>query len=169
MASLPHSGRRASDTGKSGEHESFLVHANMRCLKVAVAVSVLAALGFLFADVEPRPNGGTWYGYALGIAGAFLIVWLALLGVAACWFVTPMGSSTMTVWPSSRRRLAVTSTFSPLGSMVTVEPGHRSRFGINRVWPLPDRAPAMVMACRSVLTPTSRPFSSLPRNSAPAV
>jgi hypothetical protein len=42
---------------------------------------VAAILGYAFADVEPRPNGGTWYGYILGTVGALLIVWLALLGV----------------------------------------------------------------------------------------
>jgi hypothetical protein len=70
-----HEARRATD------HESFLAHKRLRWLKVALALSVAAILGYAFADVEPRPNGGTWYGYILGTAGALLIVWLALLGV----------------------------------------------------------------------------------------
>ena len=38
--------------------------------------------GRLFAaDVEPRPNGGSWYGYTLGTIGAGLIGWLSLLGI----------------------------------------------------------------------------------------
>jgi hypothetical protein len=32
-------------------------------------------------DQQPRPNGGTWYGYTLGTIGLGLIVWLSLLGV----------------------------------------------------------------------------------------
>jgi hypothetical protein len=53
----------------------------MRWLKVAFAVSAIALLGYVLADVKPRPNGGSWYGYTLGTIGAGLIVWLALLGV----------------------------------------------------------------------------------------
>lgn len=33
------------------------------------------------ADIEPRPNGGSWYGYLLGTIGALLIVWLSLIGI----------------------------------------------------------------------------------------
>lgn len=67
--------RRASD------HESFLSHKGMRWLKVAIILCVVASAGYWFADVTPRPNGGTWYGYILGTIGALLIVWLALLGM----------------------------------------------------------------------------------------
>lgn len=70
-----HEERRDSD------HEGFLAHKRMRWLKIALLVSLLAVLGYVLADVEPRPNGGTWYGYTLGTLGAALIVWLSLLGV----------------------------------------------------------------------------------------
>ncbi|MGX7951564.1 hypothetical protein ACWPM1_03265 [Tsuneonella sp. HG249] len=63
------------------EHESFLVHKRFRWLKVALAVSLVAGLGYALADVTPRPNGGSWYGYLLGTIGVLLIVWLALLGI----------------------------------------------------------------------------------------
>lgn len=66
-----------ADTG----HEGFLRHRGFRWLKLALAVSLVALLGYIFADVGPRANGGTWYGYTLGTIGALLIVWLALLGV----------------------------------------------------------------------------------------
>ena len=36
---------------------------------------------YLIAPVEPRPNGGTWYGYTLGTIGVLLILWLTMLGV----------------------------------------------------------------------------------------
>lgn len=62
-------------------HESFLRHAGFRWLKIATALCLVSLLGYLLADVEPRPNGGTWYGYTLGTIGALLIVWLALLGI----------------------------------------------------------------------------------------
>jgi hypothetical protein len=70
-----HARRRDSD------HEGFLAHRRMRWLKVSLVLCLVAILGYAFADVEPRPNGGTWYGYTLGTIGAGLIVWLSLLGV----------------------------------------------------------------------------------------
>jgi hypothetical protein len=35
----------------------------------------------VLADVHPRPNGGSWYGYTLGTIAALLIVWLTALGI----------------------------------------------------------------------------------------
>jgi hypothetical protein len=66
---------------RDSDHESFLVHRRMRWFKVALAISLVAILGYALADVKPRPNGGSWYGYILGTIGALLIVWLSLLGV----------------------------------------------------------------------------------------
>ncbi len=66
---------------RSAEHDGFLRHARFRWLKRAGALCLIALLGYLIADVGPRPNGGTWYGYTLGTIGLVLIVWLALLGI----------------------------------------------------------------------------------------
>ena len=74
-------GAQAGQRGGSAEHEGFLDYANRRYLKLAGGLSLLALLIYLFVDVTPRHNGGSWYGYVLGTAGAGLIVWLALLGV----------------------------------------------------------------------------------------
>ena len=63
------------------EHESFLVHKRLRWLKVALALSLASGIGYALADVTPRPNGGSWYGYLLGTLGVVLILWLALLGI----------------------------------------------------------------------------------------
>jgi len=81
MATAPERELGFHETRRDSDHESFLAHKRMRWLKVALGVSFIAILGYAFADVEPRPNGGTWYGYLLGTIGALLIVWLALLGV----------------------------------------------------------------------------------------
>ena len=70
-----------ADQRRASDHESFLAHKGMRWLKVATVLSLVTVVGYLFADAEPRPNGGTWYGYTLGTVGAGLIVWLSLLGV----------------------------------------------------------------------------------------
>ena len=62
-------------------HESFLRHGRYRWLKIASAISLVALLGYAFIDVQPRPNGGSWYGYLLGTIGALMILWLTMLGV----------------------------------------------------------------------------------------
>jgi hypothetical protein len=62
-------------------HEGFLRHANFRWLKIAVAVALAAIAGYCLIDVQPRPRGGSWYGYLTGVMGASLILWLTLLGV----------------------------------------------------------------------------------------
>jgi hypothetical protein len=74
---------RATPGRVKGEtlHDSFLRHRNFRWLKIALAISFIAILGYALIDVEPRPNGGSWYGYTLGTIGALLILWLTLLGV----------------------------------------------------------------------------------------
>ena len=65
----------------STSHEGFLRHARFRWLKIAVVSSAIALIGYIAADVQPRANGGSWYGYLLGTVGALLIVWLALIGI----------------------------------------------------------------------------------------
>jgi hypothetical protein len=81
MASAPGSDYAFHETRRDSDHVGFLAHKRMRWLKVALALSLVAILGYALADVEPRPGGGTWYGYTLGTIGTLLIVWLALLGV----------------------------------------------------------------------------------------
>lgn len=80
MATAPGSSRQ---TGRqvAHDHEGFLRHRSFRWLKIAGGLSLLAILIYLLVDVEPRHNGGSWYGYVLGTLGAGLIVWLALLGI----------------------------------------------------------------------------------------
>jgi hypothetical protein len=68
-----------TDLGAS--HEGFLRHRNFLWLKVALTLSVLALAGYTLIDVQPRPNGGSAYGYALGTAATLLILWLTLLGL----------------------------------------------------------------------------------------
>jgi len=72
-------------------HDGFLRHRNFRWLKISAALSLAVIAGYWFADVTPRPNGGSWYGYTLGTIGVLLILWLTLLGVRkrvmtrGCW------------------------------------------------------------------------------------
>ncbi|MBK5263934.1 MAG: hypothetical protein JJE34_01690 [Alphaproteobacteria bacterium] len=74
---------RATPGRVKGEtlHDSFLRYRNFRWLKIALTISFIAILGYALIDVEPHPNGGSWYGYTLGTIGALLILWLTVLGV----------------------------------------------------------------------------------------
>lgn len=66
---------------RDSDHVSFLKHRGFRWLWIALMLSGAAIAGYLMIDQEPRPNGGTWYGYTLGTIGVLLILWLSLLGV----------------------------------------------------------------------------------------
>jgi hypothetical protein len=74
---------RATPGRVKGEtlHDGFLRHRHFRWLKVALTLSAVTIFGYALIDVEPRHNGGSWYGYTLGTIGAVLILWLTLLGV----------------------------------------------------------------------------------------
>ena len=76
--------RRATQTGRirsDGMHDGFMRHNRFQWLKIAGSISIVILLSYALIDVQPRHNGGSWYGYLLGTIGAGLIVWLALLGV----------------------------------------------------------------------------------------
>lgn len=62
-------------------HESFLRYRRTFWGKTALSISFLTLLAYLLIDVEPRHNGGSWYGYTLGTIGVLLILWLTMLGV----------------------------------------------------------------------------------------
>jgi hypothetical protein len=66
---------------QDASHEGFLRHRRYRWLKIASALSLAALLGYLLIDVQPRHNGGSWYGYTLGTIAALLILWLTMLGL----------------------------------------------------------------------------------------
>jgi len=80
-------------------HDGFLRHKRFRWLKIALLLSIAAAAGYVFADVKPRPGGGTWYGYTLGTIGVLLILWLTLLGVRKRWMTR--GRWSLKAWTSA--------------------------------------------------------------------
>ncbi len=97
MASKAYTANRAR--GGPSDHESFLRHNGFRWLKIALVVCLVSFVGYFMADVEPRPNGGTWIGYTLGSVGAGLIVWLSLLGIRKR-AITP-GKWSLKAWTSA--------------------------------------------------------------------
>ena len=73
--------RAATAGSKLTLHESYLRHKGFRWLKLASLLCALSVAVYLLTDAQPRPNGGTALGYALGTVATLLIVWLTLLGV----------------------------------------------------------------------------------------
>ena len=80
-------------------HDGFLRHKGFRWLKFALLLSLAVTAGYFFADVKPRPNGGSWYGYILGTTGVLLILWLTLLGVRKRWMTR--GRWSLKAWTSA--------------------------------------------------------------------
>ena len=74
-------GINRAELGDGTAHESFLRYRRYRWFKIATFISLFIIVVYLFVDVSPRHNGGSWLGYALGTIGAGLIVWLSLLGI----------------------------------------------------------------------------------------
>jgi hypothetical protein len=66
---------------KTSTHESFLRHGGFLFAKASVVMCVICIAAYFLQGAHTRPSGGTALGYLLGILGAGLIVWLALLGV----------------------------------------------------------------------------------------
>ena len=72
---------RQADRSDVRKHEGFLRDGAYRWLWIAVAICAVCIFGYLTIPAQPRPRGGTMYGYTLGTIGALLIVWLALFGI----------------------------------------------------------------------------------------
>ncbi len=81
MASVAERDFAFHEERRNTDHESFLAHRRFRWAKVATVLSIIVVVSYFMIDVQPRHNGGSWYGYTLGTVGVLLILWLALLGV----------------------------------------------------------------------------------------
>ena len=62
-------------------HESYLRHAGFRWLRVASVLCLVCLVAYALVDQQPRPNGGSALGYALGTLATMLIIWLTMLGL----------------------------------------------------------------------------------------
>jgi uncharacterized membrane protein len=97
-----HAPKRATQTGRirsDGTHDGFMRHAGFRWLKIAAIICLILILIYALVDVEPRHNGGSWYGYTLGTIGALLILWLTMLGIRKRAMTT--GSWSLKAWTSA--------------------------------------------------------------------
>lgn len=73
-------GGRQTKRVSAFRHEGFLRHRRFRWARIASFAALIAILVYALHDPDPRPNGGSWYGYATGTIGALLILWLTALG-----------------------------------------------------------------------------------------
>jgi hypothetical protein len=53
----------------------------------------------MLIDIQPRHNGGSWFGYTLGTIGVLLILWLAMLGLRKR--AMTRGSWSLKAWTSA--------------------------------------------------------------------
>lgn len=92
---------RKKTTGRqrNSMHDGFLRHRNFRWMKIATVLSIVCLVSYFLVDVQPRHNGGSWYGYTLGTIGALLILWLTCLGLRKR-AITPGGWS-LKAWTSA--------------------------------------------------------------------
>jgi hypothetical protein len=67
--------------GEDARHEGFLRHKSFRWAKIALFLCLILIAGYVAIPAQPRPNGGTAFGYATGSLAALLILWLTLIGV----------------------------------------------------------------------------------------
>ncbi len=73
--------QQTSRVRSDGKHEGFLRHRKFFWLKISIILSLIMIVSYAMVDVQPRHNGGSWYGYILGTIGVVLILWLTMLGV----------------------------------------------------------------------------------------
>jgi type II secretory pathway pseudopilin PulG len=104
-------GRQPSE----GVHEGFLRHNRFRWLQISTLLCIAVIAGYALIDVQPRHNGGSWYGYFLGTIGILLILWLSLLGVRKR--VMSRGAWSLKAWTSAHVYLGLS--LSVIGTLHT--------------------------------------------------
>lgn len=77
------------------QHQSFLEFKSGLFLKFALGLIAVAVGAYVWHEPStayPKPYGGTWFGYTLGIVSAVLILWLMVLGIRKRRYRSSMGS-----------------------------------------------------------------------------
>ena len=108
------------------QHESFVRHARLRWLKVAIVLDVAAIAAFwwvfVYSGTRLEHAGGTWLGYTLGTVGALIMLWLTMIGVRKRAMTS--GNWSLKAWVSAHVYLGLS-----LIIIVTLHTGFQ--FGIN--------------------------------------
>ena len=68
MAKTAKTGERSNP----GQHDGFLGYRNFRWAWRAGALCVIAIAAYFLMDAEPRPNGGSVFGYVAGTVAALM-------------------------------------------------------------------------------------------------
>ena len=84
---------------RPGRHESFLVYARFRYLKIACAAASVSLLLYLVDSPYGSRYGGSWAGYTLGTAGGLLILWLMWFGYRKRLYLKDQGN--LVAWLSA--------------------------------------------------------------------
>ena len=84
---------------RPSRHESFLVYARFRYLKIACAAASVSLLLYLVDSPYGSRYGGSWAGYTLGTAGALLILWLMWFGYRKRLYLKDQGN--LVAWLSA--------------------------------------------------------------------
>jgi hypothetical protein len=79
-------------------HKSFLVCRRGLYGWLALGLSVISVIAYLWHSPGEPPNGGTWLGYTLGIIAAMVILWLLWFGVRKRQYSSTLG--TLSEWLS---------------------------------------------------------------------
>lgn len=105
-------------------HESLLTYRRFRYLKLAAAFILLATVAYAWEYGSAVPNGGTPLGYASGILGALMIMWLMAYGIRKRSYRSTLG--TVGGWLSAHVYLGMA-----LAVIVTLHSGFHFDYNIH--------------------------------------
>ena len=89
----------AAVAARADRHESFLVYARFRFLKIAAAAVLVSLVIYIVDAPYGSRYGGTWAGYTLGTVGALIIVWLTWFGYRKRSYLKP--EANLVAWLSA--------------------------------------------------------------------